>query len=644
MRRALLVVLLSALGFPCAALAAEPVILPHPTYHAGKHVGLQVVAPRRAKSCQIAFETRGRTVASHRVTLGGPTRMVLWRTSHTARGTWSAALSCRAGSLTSVRRATIVVGRRGRPRGQLVVHGSLHVTHGLIPEMPSRHDARVSLSSKDDTVINDCTGGNVAGCFNSCANSEEIHSTRTTGDGLGTAVQVDPTGAAHANSVAALASETQLIDSSLSEGYSLYREMWSDLNRCANLPSNLTPSERHSLYEQMSCHALYGFSRIGAGNTWDFEAWRKNVDWTSALSIGGSCGQGYGEVSKTTGADYLQGKLVKAYDTHASTLSVETWRVDASGGKSVRRNVATPNGYGCMAANGYAAPKWYPSGFLDEYAVAVQPDVTDVEACGPTKLSLIPIVTLAQGTAAPAGSWYSITLDGFQAGLDIGVSCRDSVDPTGFKTVSVTTDSTGHAAIGNACFSGDGPDHWVVANGVESNHVSWGAGGGGGGGGGGTTQPGQPINAYDNYGGGAAGHAMCRGNPGRPESTPGGTATQTFVVPQNVGSINHALVQIDPDSTVTAHASLYVNGGFAASADALASGDTNFAFPAVAVTAGETISLTISFTATYGKIITVYTVGTPGGTFSASNSCSDGAPSLSTSATRLRAVVSGSTP
>ena len=38
---------------------------------------------------------------------------------------------------------------------------------------------------------------------------------------------------------------------------------------------------------------------------------------------------------------------------------------------------------------------------------------------------------------------------------------------------------------------------------------------------------------------------------------------------------------------------------------------------------------------------TVYAVGSPGGTFQASNSCSDGAPSLTTASTGLRAVLSG---
>jgi hypothetical protein len=124
---------------------------------------------------------------------------------------------------------------------------------------------------------------------------------------------------------------------------------------------------------------------------------------------------------------------------------------------------------------------------------------------------------------------------------------------------------------------------------------------------------------------------------------PGGVATETFTVPPNVASVDTALVQIDPDPTVTAHATLSIDGLARASADALAAGDTTFSFPAVPVQPGDSLSLSISFTATYGKIITVYTVGNPGGTFSASNGCSDGAPSLTTGE-GLRAVISGWTP
>lgn len=121
---------------------------------------------------------------------------------------------------------------------------------------------------------------------------------------------------------------------------------------------------------------------------------------------------------------------------------------------------------------------------------------------------------------------------------------------------------------------------------------------------------------------------------------PGGSLTQTFTVPSGVASIDTVLVQIDPDSRVTAHATLYVNGSARASTQAAAVGDTTFSFGTVGVSAGSTVMLSISFTATYGKIITVYTTAQQGGWFVATNDCPDGAPDVAT-AERLRSIFSG---
>lgn len=151
----------------------------------------------------------------------------------------------------------------------------------------------------------------------------------------------------------------------------------------------------------------------------------------------------------------------------------------------------------------------------------------------------------------------------------------------------------------------------------------------------------QPVDAYANYGPANTGYPMCRGNPGNSLSMPGGTVSQTFTVPYGVASLNNAMVQIDPDSAVTAHLSLADNGTTIATANATASGDTHFQFGPVAVNAGDQITLTISFTSTYGKIITVYTAGSPGGTFTTSNSCPDGASNVSLTNTGLRAIVYG---
>lgn len=152
-----------------------------------------------------------------------------------------------------------------------------------------------------------------------------------------------------------------------------------------------------------------------------------------------------------------------------------------------------------------------------------------------------------------------------------------------------------------------------------------------------------PVDAYTNYGDANAGHAMCRGNPGNARSMPGGVASQTFTVPAGVSTLSSALVQIDPDPAVTAQLALSVNGQTAAAAAAAAAGDTRFTFNPVPVHPGDSVVVTVAFTATTGKIITVYTAGNPGGVFSTSNSCPDGAPSVTRTDTGLRAVISGTT-
>jgi hypothetical protein len=41
----------------------------------------------------------------------------------------------------------------------------------------------------------------------------------------------------------------------------------------------------------------------------------------------------------------------------------------------------------------------------------------------------------------------------------------------------MATNGSGAATTASECYSGDGPDHWVIAGGAESNHVVWGGGG-----------------------------------------------------------------------------------------------------------------------------------------------------------------------
>jgi hypothetical protein len=83
------------------------------------------------------------------------------------------------------------------------------------------------------------------------------------------------------------------------------------------------------------------------------------------------------------------------------------------------------------------------------------------------------IVRLSQGTAAASGYWYVVTLSRFAQRTQVTVVCRDSADPGGFKTLTLRTDNSGAASTKQACYSGDGPEHWVTANNVSSNRVRW---------------------------------------------------------------------------------------------------------------------------------------------------------------------------
>jgi len=130
----------------------------------------------------------------------------------------------------------------------------------------------------------------------------------------------------------------------------------------------------------------------------------------------------------------------------------------------------------------------------------VDPAVPD--CVGGSGSTATPTVTLTQGPAAPQGYRYAITLNGFPANSAVSLNCYDSVSPGGFYPFSLTTNASGSASTANYCYSGDGPDHWVIANGrIESNHVSWNVSPPSGGGTGG----GQPTG--DGQGSGAGGTA-----------------------------------------------------------------------------------------------------------------------------------------
>lgn len=127
-----------------------------------------------------------------------------------------------------------------------------------------------------------------------------------------------------------------------------------------------------------------------------------------------------------------------------------------------------------------------------------------------------PSVTLSRGPAASAGYWYAVSVDHFAANASLSVSCRDSVDSGGFRAFTIHTDGSGHSSSQSGCYSNDGPDHWVLVNGIESNHVSWSAA---------ATPP--PNPGGGGSGGSGGGNGGSTGGNGGPPPPPTTTSTPT---------------------------------------------------------------------------------------------------------------------
>jgi hypothetical protein len=160
----------------------------------------------------------------------------------------------------------------------------------------------------------------------------------------------------------------------------------------------------------------------------------------------------------------------------------KAYTVDTS---DVRHSIHDGGTYNCLTAKGWKVvnsfadidQQWVIDSFKQgSDATCASVGSGDAGPGGGPGAAPPPAVGLAQGPAAPQGYRYAITLSGFAANTSVSVSCRDSVDPGGFYTFGLGTDGGGNASTASYCYSGDGPDHWVVAGGVESNHVTWGGG------------------------------------------------------------------------------------------------------------------------------------------------------------------------
>jgi hypothetical protein len=346
-----------------------------------------------------------RRFGPYQVSLGGPTRIISWAVPAGARGSWKVRLSCRGEDRQGVQQSDprplgagvgrIVIGRPGPPGGRLVRRHSLHVGPGSIPEMP----VEANFSIDNPLTETDVDTHRRDEPFVPCSGSQWVATTRTTGEGVGTLIQFEPTGDARANAGYALTPEATREDNPI------YHEMWEDLNRCAHFSPDMTTPQRHAMYVQMACHARWGFVSGVGGNTWDLEAWHNNVDWSTGLSFGGRCGRNWGYLSSPTTAAFLVGRIVngRAYGFANPAEEIKAWLVYPGAPRPYRRHIATAKAYGCLLASGRAKASWFPWNFLDTYVDKSGKDITDAEACSSATGSPgAPGTTPPQPAPAPA--------------------------------------------------------------------------------------------------------------------------------------------------------------------------------------------------------------------------------------------------
>lgn len=273
--------------------------------------------------------------------------------------------------------------------------GSLRVTHGAIPEMPV--EATLSFDNPLSGAEVDTTRRDEP--FVPCVGSRWIATTRTTGEGVGTYIQFEPTGLARTNAAFSWTPEGFL--NAQRESNPIYGQMWEDLNRCAHFSPDISAEQRHSLYMQMACHARYGIPPSGGGNTWDLEAWRLNVDWATGLSYGGHCGQGYGDLPTSNTANFLVGRIVngRAWAHPNPGEEIKAWLVFAGPQRPYRRHISTLKAYNCLAARQGKA-QWFAHQFLEEYVEINAKEIGEAEACSASS----PASNPAPGTPpAPGG-------------------------------------------------------------------------------------------------------------------------------------------------------------------------------------------------------------------------------------------------
>ncbi len=333
------------------------------------------VPPDRARVCIAQFGDGARTSRPYPVELGGPSRRVSWQIGRRTQGRWAVYISCGTGksnpaSLGTARRV-FVTGRSRRAR-VAVRPGSFRSTSGWIPAHPPKTKKRRDRGAhaSDTTEID-------YGYAKSCTGLSRVYMSRAyaVGYGYGARVGFAPTW---------LAYDTENVEG-----------VWSSLQECAPYWPSLTPSETDSIWKQMICH-IAGAIVGGAGPSWDFEAWRSDSSWSTALDPSNGCQNG-GNVPGA-GNEFLGHIVQGSKDTAAQK---KAWLVESVNGQAMRMHILTSKAFYCLKAHGHQGPDLLASDFLTDEVPESSTTIGD-DVCGGST----PKTPTPSAPTLPPGEYY----------------------------------------------------------------------------------------------------------------------------------------------------------------------------------------------------------------------------------------------
>jgi hypothetical protein len=422
-----------------STLAEPPVILPTPHVLGSRHKpALELVPSTGARVCTLRLGANGHWSRPYSISLGGPSRRVSWQLGYGASGDWLVQASCGTSASAPASLGTftkhLAFVRSGKAEGNPMERGSVHVKRGWLPAGPpkSRAARAADFTEIDTSAARTCS-------------SEYMTKAYSVGLGYGARMGFTPRTPAHDNSN---------VDA-----------IWGALLDCVPFPS-LTTAQADSMFKQMVCHVIYAVLG-GAGSSWDFEAWREDPSWATALNPLNEC-QNWGNVPLTVAGAQFNGEILHgSLDTAQQKAA---WLVlQAPDGEFGREHVLTSNAFGCLKALGAPGPVVVASDFLED-ELPVLGNVGD-EICGATTPPPTP-----QPSPLATGEFYVQNADGgiyWRSGPDW--STPEATAGNGFYPGTVIKPICYEAGAANVPASADGmweQASWVSGPGSGSGWIN----------------------------------------------------------------------------------------------------------------------------------------------------------------------------